>query len=107
MKRILILSAALALLAAASYSGLGQIEGPGDSAAASESQEASVTVRRLYEGPDPDFWGTCPSPTREEPPHPRRSISRIRCSAAPRASATRRAAFSSAWWICPYCTVRA
>lgn len=62
MKRILILSGALALLAAASYSGLGQIEGTRDPTAVSESQETPVTVRRLYEGPNPDFWGTCPSP---------------------------------------------
>ena len=62
MKRILILCGALALLAAAGVSSLHEAEDPGALLALVNPQDASVIVRRVYEGPDPDFGGTCPSP---------------------------------------------
>jgi len=62
MKRILILCAALALLAAAGVSSLQEAEDPGALLALVNPQDTSVIVRRVHEGPDLDFWGTCPSP---------------------------------------------
>jgi len=62
MKRILILCGALALPAAVGVSSLHEAERPGALLAPANPQDTSVVVRRVYEGPDPDFWGTSPSP---------------------------------------------
>ena len=62
MKRILILCGALALPAAVGVSNLHEAEDLGAPLATVGPQDPSVVVRRVYEGPSPDFWGTCPSP---------------------------------------------
>lgn len=62
MKRILTLCGALVLLAAVGVSSLQEADAPGALWGVVSGQETSVIVRRVYEGPSPDFWGTCPSP---------------------------------------------
>jgi Tol biopolymer transport system component len=62
MKRILILLGSLAILAALGISAVHESDEPGILSTLSGSQDTSVVVRRVFEGPFPEFWGNGPSP---------------------------------------------